>query len=176
MYSCLGSNCSLGAPYFEVPSATCLQDFWKAETCEVYKGREEHSMDRCRCRPELSKQIWKPLVHLNFKWNPYWCLEFRENLYRPMALKVRQQFPPRLVNFSRDGSSQKGANSNTGLQNYKSTPGIQHTVILDQAWNIQAVPFVIFGFPKSRLHKVHESLCGILRPKLSGSHRSTRHR
>ena len=43
----------------------------------------------------------EPLENMNFRKNPCgptpWCLVFRENLYGPMALKVRQKFPPRLV-------------------------------------------------------------------------------
>ena len=38
---------------------------------------------------------------MNLRQNPYgpihWCLAFRENLYGPVALRVRQKFSPRLV-------------------------------------------------------------------------------
>ena len=53
-------------------------------------------MDSCRTR--TSREIWEPLVHMNFWGDSYGpmapLLCFQENPYRPMALKVPQTFPP----------------------------------------------------------------------------------
>ena len=48
-----------------------------------------HSMDRHRCRPELSERsgIWQPFVHVNFSGNPY----------GQMTAKVRKKNSQRLV-------------------------------------------------------------------------------
>ena len=47
------------------------------------------------------REIWKLLVRMNLRGNPYGpisrCLVFRTNLYGPVVLKVCQEFPPRLV-------------------------------------------------------------------------------
>ena len=63
--------------------------------------REEHSMDWCRCRPELSERFGSQLVCMNFTGKPYgpipWCLVFRGKLSRPAALIICQKFLPRLV-------------------------------------------------------------------------------
>ena len=44
------------------------------------------------------REIWEPLVHMNFKGNSYgpipWCLVFRDDLHGLLALKVRQVSPP----------------------------------------------------------------------------------
>ena len=62
--------------------------------------REEHSMDRCRRRPELSERFGRDL------YGPIpWCLTFRENLCGPMAVKVCEKLP-RDWYWSMEGSSQ----------------------------------------------------------------------
>ena len=78
--------------------------------------REEHFMDRYRCRPEHVERFGS---HMNFRGNPYgpipWCLAFRENLlHGPMALKVCQKFP-RNWYWSMDGSSQHFESSRWGI-------------------------------------------------------------
>ena len=69
--------------------------------------REEHSMDRCQCRPELSDRFGSHWFHMNFRGNLYGLMApspcFQGNSYGPMALKVRLnfsktlKFPLRLV-------------------------------------------------------------------------------
>ena len=60
--------------------------------------------------PFPSSKIWEPIIHMNFRGNPYgpipWCLAFREHLYGPMAVKVRQKLPTRDWHWSMDGSFQ----------------------------------------------------------------------
>ena len=57
----------------------------------VQKLRKEHSTDRCRCRPELRRDLGA-IGPYEFQGDLYrlipWCLVFRENLYGLMALKV----------------------------------------------------------------------------------------
>ena len=44
----------------------------RAHTDSLATLREEHSMDRCRCRPELSERyVCESLVHMNFRGNSY---------------------------------------------------------------------------------------------------------
>ena len=54
--------------------------------------REEHSMDRCRCRPERFWEIWEPLVHMNFRESSYGPMAlwpcYQGNSYGPMALRL----------------------------------------------------------------------------------------
>ena len=68
----------------------------KIKTC-----REEHSMDRCRSRPqllEIFESHWS-------KWNAreirvdksLFCLVFKRYQHGPMTLKISREFPPRLA-------------------------------------------------------------------------------
>ena len=74
------------------------------------KCREEHSVDRYRCRPELSERFGRhwSIWHMNFRGNSYGPMApspyFQGNLYGPMAFV--KSFPLDW-HWSMDGSSQK---------------------------------------------------------------------
>ena len=58
--------------------------------------REKHSMDRHRCRPELSERSgshWYILISGKIRMDQWPLPCFQGNWYGPMALKVRQKFP-----------------------------------------------------------------------------------
>ena len=82
--------------------------------------REEHSMDRYRCRPEVFDGLWEPLVHTNFPFD----LVFREIRMDQWPSKSIKSFPRDLY-WSMDGSSQwiTGNDGNHGHDENHWNPG-----------------------------------------------------
>ena len=84
-------------------------------------GKEEHSMDRCRCRAELSERFgghWSNEFQGKYVWTNFLVPCFQgKSVWSvgPTALKVRQKFP-RDGHWSMDGSSRFGKVCWCGLQ------------------------------------------------------------